>query len=195
VITTRRGFRKSTSVSGTLTGLGGNIFIIDDPQKPVDAQSEAQRSSLNEWYANTLLSRLDNKETGVIIVVMQRVHTDDFSGFLAGSSNEWTVLSPPAIAEVPERIQIGPNRFYERGIGEALHPAYESIETLRNLRRTLGDLLDCCDVSPLSSPLSFSPSPFAIGSSKGLAGPVSCRAYVRRTLDGPTPNAWPSRFA
>ena len=138
LITTRRGYRKSTSVSGALTGLGGNFFLIDDPQKPVDAQSETLRNGLNGWYANTLLSRLDNKQTGVIIVVMQRVHADDLSGFLAGSSDEWTVLSLPAIAEVPERIQIGPDRFYERGIGEALHPAYELIETLQNLRRALG---------------------------------------------------------
>jgi predicted phage terminase large subunit-like protein len=138
LITTKRGFRKSTSVSGALTGLGGNIFIIDDPQKPVDAQSEAMRNSLNGWYANTLLSRLDNKETGVIIVVMQRVHADDLSGFLARSSDEWTVLNLPAIAEVAERIQIGPDRFYVRGVGEALHPAYESLETLQILRRTLG---------------------------------------------------------
>ena len=38
LVTTKRGFRKSTSVSGPLTGLGGDLFIIDDPQKPVDAQ-------------------------------------------------------------------------------------------------------------------------------------------------------------
>src|SRR3984893_10366154 len=66
--TTQGGFRKSTSVSGPLTGLGGDLFIIDDPQKPVDAQSEPRRNSLNQWFSNTLMSRLDNKETGAIIV-------------------------------------------------------------------------------------------------------------------------------
>ena len=69
VSTTARGFRKSTSVYGTLTGLGGDIFIIDDPQKPVDAQSDIQRNRLNHWFSNTLMSRLDSKETGIIIVV------------------------------------------------------------------------------------------------------------------------------
>ena len=73
VSTTDRGFRKSTSVYGTLTGLGGDMFIIDDPQKPVDAQSDAQRHRLNQWVSNTLMSRLDSKEKGVIIIVQQRV--------------------------------------------------------------------------------------------------------------------------
>ena len=138
VITTLRGFRKSTSVSGALTGLGGNIFIIDDPQKPVDAHSATQRNSLNQWFSNTLISRLDNKQRGVIIVVMQRVHMDDLSGFLAGSSSEWTVLSLPAISEIEERVPIGDGRFYHRAIGEALHPTYESLATLRKLQQTLG---------------------------------------------------------
>ena len=69
VWTSQRGFRKSTSVYGPLTGLGGDIFIIDDPQKPVDAQSDALRERLNQWVSNTLMSRLDSKEKGVIIVV------------------------------------------------------------------------------------------------------------------------------
>jgi predicted phage terminase large subunit-like protein len=138
VTTTLRGFRKSTSVSGALTGLGGNIFIIDDPQKPVDAQSAAQRASLIQWFSNTLMSRLDNKETGAIIVVMQRVHMDDLSGFLAGNQSEWTVLSLPAISEIEERVPIGDGRFYHRAVNEALHPAYESVATLRKLQQTLG---------------------------------------------------------
>src|SRR5260221_9669180 len=98
----KRGFRKSTSVSGPLTGLGGELFIIDDPQKPADAQSEARRNTLNQWVSNTLISRLDNKETGAVIVVMQRVHMDDLSGFLSSSSDDWELLSLPAIAEVDE---------------------------------------------------------------------------------------------
>jgi hypothetical protein len=68
VSTTARGFRISTSVYGTLTGLGGDVFIIDDPQKPVDAQSDTQRNRLNHWVSNTLMSRLDSKENGIIIV-------------------------------------------------------------------------------------------------------------------------------
>jgi predicted phage terminase large subunit-like protein len=136
--TTKRGFRKSTSVTGTLTGLGGDLIIIDDPQKPVDAQSDARRTSLNQWVPNTLISRLDNKQTSAVILVMQRVHMDDLSGFLSGSSDDWEVLSLPAIAETDASVPIGPNEFYHRKAGEALHPNHESIETLRKLQETLG---------------------------------------------------------
>jgi predicted phage terminase large subunit-like protein len=138
VTTTERGFRKATSVAGTLTGLGGDLIIIDDPQKPADAQSDARRTSLNQWVTNTLLSRLDNKQTGAVIVVMQRVHIDDLCGFLAAASNDWQVLSLPAISEREEQISIGPNESYNRAIGEALHPAHESLQTLQKLRESLG---------------------------------------------------------
>ena len=136
VLTTARGFRKSTSVSGTLTGLGGDIFIIDDPQKPVDAQSDVQRNRLNQWVSNTLMSRLDRKETGIIIVVMQRVHLNDLSGYLTESEG-WTVLSLPAIAEQDETIAIGDDEFHLRRTGEALHPELESLESLKELQRRM----------------------------------------------------------
>jgi len=62
-----------------------------------------------------MLSRLDNKETGVIVVVMQRVHQHDLTGYLLEKPNDWTVLSLPAIADVDEQIPIGNGQFHCRG--------------------------------------------------------------------------------
>ena len=59
-------------VGGTLTGRGGDIIIIDDPIKPQDAQSKSVREKTVQWYENTLLSRLDDKVHGAIVVVMRR---------------------------------------------------------------------------------------------------------------------------
>jgi predicted phage terminase large subunit-like protein len=136
--TTLKGFRKATSVGGVLTGLGGNMIILDDPQKPVDALSKVRRDSLNQWFTNTLMSRLDNKETGAIIVVTQRVHMDDLSGHLMSGSGHWEVLSLPAIAEVDEQVPIGDDEFHYRRAGTALHPEHESIQMLRALQNDLG---------------------------------------------------------
>jgi hypothetical protein len=137
VSTTVRGFRKSTSVYGTLTGLGGDIFILDDPQKAVDAQSDAQRDRLNQWVSNTLISRLDSKRSGVIILVQQRLHLHDLSGYLMEAGG-WTSLSLPAIAESDEVIAIGDRVFHSRAAGEALHPDLEPIESLERLRQQIG---------------------------------------------------------
>jgi hypothetical protein len=75
--TTLRGRRYATSIEGTLTGRGGNLFIIDDPLKLNDAHSEAARARSIEWYRSTLVTRPDDKKAGRIVVVMQRVHEED----------------------------------------------------------------------------------------------------------------------
>ena len=64
IVTTLRGKRHATSIEGTLTGLGGNLVIIDDPLKQDDAHSEAVRARTIEWYRSTLLSRPDDKQVG-----------------------------------------------------------------------------------------------------------------------------------
>lgn len=138
ILTTRRGFRQTTSVGGALTGKGGDVIIIDDPLKPVDAQSQTLRDHLNAWFSNTLLSRLDNKKRGAIIVVMQRVHLNDLSGYLIENSDGWTVLNLAAIAENDEDVLIGDREYYHRNAGEPLHAEHESLEMLEHLRKELG---------------------------------------------------------
>jgi hypothetical protein len=138
VYTTSGGFRKTTSVYGPLTGLGGDCFIVDDPQKAVDAQSDAMRDRTNDWFSSTLVSRLDNKLTGVIIVVQQRVHANDLTGHLLDRSAGRTLLSRPAIAETDQEIPIMHGRVHKRRIGDALHPEREPLTVLEQQRAELG---------------------------------------------------------
>jgi predicted phage terminase large subunit-like protein len=135
---TCRGSRLATSVGGTLTGRGGDIIIIDDPLKASDAMSDASRNAANQWYSNTLLSRLDDKRVGAIVIVMQRVHMDDLTGFVLGQSDDWTVLSLPAIAEHDELIPLGRGRFHQRRAGDVLAPEREPRAVLEEMRRQLG---------------------------------------------------------
>jgi predicted phage terminase large subunit-like protein len=139
--TTKQGFRMSTSVGGVLTGRGADLIILDDPLKPDDAMSEPRRKSVNDWYDNTLLSRLNDKEGGVIIIVMQRVHQDDLVGHVLEQGG-WEVLSFAAIAEEDETFAIEDTfgrRWFQRRKGEALHPERESLETLSKIRSTIGE--------------------------------------------------------
>jgi predicted phage terminase large subunit-like protein len=140
-MTTAQGFRMSTSVGGTLTGRGADILIIDDPMKPEEALSDSRRRTSNDWYFNTLLSRLNSKENGVIILVMQRLHQADLVGEVM-EGEHWEVISLPAVAERDENYliesQLG-NYIWERKTGEALHPERDSLETYRNIREAIGE--------------------------------------------------------
>lgn len=138
VFTTKRGFRRWTSVLGSMTGMGGDVFIVDDPIKPVDCLSQANRNAVNAWFSNTLLPRLDNKEDGIVLVIMQRLHIDDLSGYLQRQTDSWTKLVMSAIAEVPQEFDLGRGRTYKRQPGEVLNPARESRATLDNLRAEMG---------------------------------------------------------
>ena len=138
VTTTRHGERLATSVGGAPTGRGGDILIIDDPLKPQDALSDSKRESVNEWFYNTFLSRLDDIRIGAIILVMQRLHIDDLTGKLLRGSKEWTVLNLAAIAEEDEQIQIGEDRYHRRKAGDPLHPARAPLEALESLRVQIG---------------------------------------------------------
>lgn len=100
--TTQGGFRLSTSVGGTLTGRGADHIIVDDPMKADEALSVARRGTVNNWYDNTLRSRLNNQETGSITIVMQRLHADDLVAHVQQHEDGWRVLSFPAIAEEDE---------------------------------------------------------------------------------------------
>src|SRR5271155_1862759 len=131
---TARGFRLATSVGGTLTGRGGDIIVIADPLKPDDAYSQARRNAANEWFKSTLLSRLDDKRTGAIVIVMQRVHMDDLTGFVLSMSNEWEVLNLPAIAEGDEDVPTSATKVYHRKAGQALSPVREPLSVLENLK-------------------------------------------------------------
>jgi predicted phage terminase large subunit-like protein len=134
VVTTQNGFRLAISVDGALTGRGGDIIIIDDPIAALAAGSQKSREHVANWYFNTALSRLDDKQNGAIVLVMQRLHEDDLAGVLLRGSDEWTVLSLPAIAEQDERIPIGNGRFHYRHAGDVLHPERESRKVLESLR-------------------------------------------------------------
>ncbi len=139
--TTAHGCRYATSVEGPLTGRGADLIIIDDPMKPDEALSDAIRSKVNAWFDNTLYSRLNNKETGSILVIMQRLHEDDLTGHLMGRG-PWDHLVLPAIAEQDGSFQydvLGQQRVYRRKAGEALHPARESLATLTAIRQTMGE--------------------------------------------------------
>lgn len=123
-----------------VTGRGGDAIIIDDPIKPMDAVSEAERQRVNEWFDSTVLSRLDDPASGAIAVVMQRVHEDDLSGHLLERGG-WYHLCLPAITTEDADIPLDARRVWRRRRGDLLEPGRLAAEHLEEARRHLGSHL------------------------------------------------------
>ena len=121
ITTAQGGFRFATSIDGTLMGRGGDIVVIDDPLSSMDAISDVRRHHVNRWFNENFPMRLNDRQTGAIIVVMQRLHIDDLAGMLQRSSEPWTVLKLPAIAEREEVVRIGADKYHIRHAGDILH--------------------------------------------------------------------------
>jgi hypothetical protein len=154
--TTQQGFRLATSVGGVLTGRGANYIILDDPQKPDEALSDTQRKNANDWFDHTLYSRLNDKKTGCIILIMQRLHEDDLVGHVLSMKEPWSLIRFPAIAEEDEthlvQTPYGTRRFARRA-GEALHAGREPLELLNRIRETVGEYNFAAQYQQTPSPL------------------------------------------
>ena len=118
-VTTDNGECYAAAAGGQVTGFGaglseqgchGGLIVIDDPLKPGDASYDTARNLVNERFINTIKSR--RNDTGVpIVIIMQRIHEEDLSGFLldGGDGEEWHHVKIPVWDE--ERQVIWPNRY------------------------------------------------------------------------------------
>jgi predicted phage terminase large subunit-like protein len=128
--TTDGGGVYATGTMGSLTGFGAGKFqcsrfagaiIIDDPIKPEEAYSETTRKKANERLENTIISRRNDTTNTPIIIIMQRLHEEDMSGFClnGNTSLKWTHLSMPCLNEDET---------------QSLWPAKHTVADLQNMR-------------------------------------------------------------
>src|SRR5205085_941637 len=117
------------------------------------------------------LSRLDDKQNGAIVLVMQRLHEDDPAGVLLRSSDKWTVVNLPAIAERDEQIPIGNGQIHFRHADDVLHPEREPREVLERLRAHSPEMF-AAQYQQQPVP----PGGAARSSAPGSAAMISCRS-------------------
>jgi predicted phage terminase large subunit-like protein len=113
----------ATAAGGAITGFGagsidrqieipelpangfGGCVVIDDPIKPDDAFSDTMRNRINRRFNNTIASRVNSPDTPIILI-MQRLHEQDMTGFLldGGSDEEWHHLCLSAVNDDDEAL-------------------------------------------------------------------------------------------
>ena len=141
LVTTARGSCLATGVGGGILGRGADVIVVDDPIKALDALSQAERRRVAEFYDNTLITRLNDKRAGAVVLIMQRLHQDDLVGHVL-ERDEWEVVSLPAIATGASvhRLSDVPGDVLRRAPGDLLHPRREPQEVLEQVRRSQGSL-------------------------------------------------------
>jgi predicted phage terminase large subunit-like protein len=134
---TKRGVMIATSTGGSITGKGGDRIIVDDLHNPQQAESDAQRDTALTYFRQTLSTRLDDKKTGAIVVVMQRLHERDLSAFCQDLG--FTHICLPAEAETRTEIVFPRSgRIQVRETGDLLWPAREGHPELKTAKQMLG---------------------------------------------------------
>jgi predicted phage terminase large subunit-like protein len=132
---TMHGERQTTSVGGGVTGKGADIIIIDDAQDPRRANSEVERENTLKWYNETLSSRHNNPKVGTNIIVMQRLHENDLTGYLLEHNKEsYYHINLPAI----ESDEISPIELKEQYQDGLLMPDRFSQNMLDNQKKAMG---------------------------------------------------------
>jgi predicted phage terminase large subunit-like protein len=121
---TAGGLMQAASTNSKAQGRGGDIIIVDDPLSADAAYSEVFRNETNSWFVQQLPQRLNDPSQSSIILIMQRLHQNDPTGFLLSQEDsDWTLVKLPLIAEEDESWTFPiSGRIVHRKKGECLDP-------------------------------------------------------------------------
>ena len=133
-----RGFRQANSMAG-ITGRRGHTIGIDDPHTPEKAHSETERATALRIMAETIPLRLNDPATSSIIVVMQRLHEKDVSGFVLAEDLGYEHLCIPMEFEPGRNAPTCIGWIDPRTVaGELMFPARFPAEVIERDKRALG---------------------------------------------------------
>ena len=135
----KTGLMSSAGMLGSIVGEGGDYLVIDDPHNPTGIEGEKDRPKVLETFDGSWTTRLNNKKTGRILVVMQRLHDLDLTGHLL-TRGGYEHLEIKQEAEGYER-HIFPisKEIHTREPGVLLQPERDGPTELEQVKRDLGD--------------------------------------------------------
>lgn len=101
-----RGGLKAVGLGSAITGSAADLFIIDDPYKNMqEADSEAHRRKVDEWWKSVALTRLAPNAS--VILIQTRWHPEDLAGTILASEDKldpedrtWRYINIPAVSAV-----------------------------------------------------------------------------------------------
>lgn len=91
----KTGSKFASSVGGIGTGERGDRVVIDDPHNVHRSESDIVRSETVKWFRESITDRLNHPDDSAIVIIMQRVHQGDISGFILEQGWAYTHLMVP----------------------------------------------------------------------------------------------------
>lgn len=132
---TKGGFRMSKTTGANITGHKGVVIVVDDPQNPKTAESEVYRQGTIDYFTRSLYNRLTPVNLGIRIIIMQRLHQNDLTGYLLKNNKEdYRHICLPAEAS----NLVNPPELKEHYREGLLDPMRLSKKILESFKKTLG---------------------------------------------------------
>lgn len=133
----KTGYRIATHVGGA-TGERAKIRILDDPHNIEEAESDTIRESVIDWVRHTWSERESDSNTGGDVVVMQRLHERDVSGFLLNEVGGYQHVMLPMRYEPSRKFVTSIWQDERTTEGELLCPARWDEEAVTLKEKRLG---------------------------------------------------------
>lgn len=99
-----RGEMKARGLNAGVTGGGGHRTILDDPNDPQKVETDTIRARTLKQFRDYTVTRKNSPQIAATVVVQQRTHTDDVSGWVIDNANGYLHICLPMEAEVDEEI-------------------------------------------------------------------------------------------
>lgn len=90
-----QGFRYAITVGGQGMGEGADFICVDDPINPRKATSALERAKCIHWWRAQMSRRVTDERTTRKIIIMQRLHEEDLTGYLMAEGLGWDHLVLP----------------------------------------------------------------------------------------------------
>jgi predicted phage terminase large subunit-like protein len=133
--TTAGGTLYAASIDGSITGFGADVIIADDPNNLTDAGFPERLERTIERFDTVVMSRLNNRKKGRVIVIAHRIHDQDLSAHLLAGGG-WTHVVLPVLATHDQTYDTAYGPWHRRK-GTLLQPDADDVDQIERLRDKL----------------------------------------------------------
>lgn len=165
------GERYTTSTGSSITGIHAHQIILDDPMNPQISSSENERNFGNKWVSETVSSRKVDQAVTVTLIVMQRLHEDDTTGYLLKKGLNIKHICLPV--ELTDDVR--PVELRDRYVDGLFDPIRRPAESLPTIKTELGSY-------GYSGQMLQRPSPVAGGILKKTWFQIKTRAHIPKGI-------------